>query len=49
MQDEGEAVEPHHLAEPAGEVVGQGRQVAVGDDRLGAGQEGAVLVAPAGP
>ena len=45
VQDQGEAIELHHLMEPAGQFVEQRGQIAVRDDRFRNGQQGSVQVA----
>ena len=42
VQDQGEAIELHHLMEPAGQLVEQRGQIAVQDDRFRNGQQGSV-------
>ncbi len=45
VQDQGEAIELHHLMEPAGQLVEQRGQIAVRDDRFRNGQQGSVPLA----
>ena len=42
VQDQGEAIELHHLMEPAGQLMEQRGQIAVRDDRFRNGQQGSV-------
>ena len=44
VQVQAEVIEPHHLLEPAGQLVEQRGQIAVRDDRLRNGQQGPVAL-----